>query len=139
MVRKEVYERLYSSVACRAYVGAENLGGDSRFGLESDVGQAKLRSLETCLLAHLKSESENLYPVLNLAAQSDPELKQKLDLFSKDMEKITAQALAFFAKMKNDPHAPDIAVSFKLMTALLKNRISSEESVLIGEYEKLIH
>jgi len=108
-------------------------------GLESDAGQAKLRSLEACLLAHIKSESENLYPVLNRAAQSDPELKRKLDLFSGDMDKITTQAFDFFAKMKNNPYAPDRAVSFKLMTALLKNRISSEESVLIGEYEKLAH
>jgi hypothetical protein len=107
-------------------------------GLESEDGQARVRELERSLLAHLKSENENLYPVLNKAALSDPELKQKLDLFARGMEKITAQALAFFARMKRAPHAPDIAVSFELIAVLLRNRISSEESVLIQEYIKLV-
>lgn len=40
-----------------------------KLGLGSAAGQAKILALETALLAHLKSESENLYPILNQAAQ----------------------------------------------------------------------
>ena len=108
-------------------------------GLESTAGQAKLRELETNLLAHLKSEDENLYPVLKKAAQSNPNLQRTLDLFAKDMEKIAAQALAFFDELKKNPKSPSGKLSFGIVTALLKNRISSEENVLIKEYEKLAH
>ena len=109
-----------------------------RIGITTQAGQAKLRELEVSLKAHIKSENENLYPVLKKAAQNNPVLRQKMDLFARDMEEITVLALDFFDKFKKDPYAPSTPYSFALMTSLFKNRISSEESILIKEYEKLI-
>ncbi|BCG46934.1 Hemerythrin domain protein [Citrifermentans bremense] len=91
------------------------------------------------LLAHLKKEDIQLYPVLNKAAVNDATLKRSVDFYAKDMQEITADAIAFFDKYSPADAAIDIefARAFGRLYSILARRLRSEESTLYPAYEKL--
>lgn len=64
----------------------ETLNKVKSLGISSKESQNILIAAESGLLAHLQKEDEQLYPVLNRAAESDADLKQTLDMFAKDIE-----------------------------------------------------
>jgi hemerythrin-like domain-containing protein len=98
-----------------------------------------LLTAKASLLAHLKKEDTQLYPVLNRAAQSDPSLKRTVDFYAKGMDEITANAVQFFDKYARDDARIDLefAKEFGNLFATISRRLRSEESTLYKEFEKL--
>lgn len=103
----------------------------------SRAGQMKLQELKRLLEGHLKSEEQNFYPVLRKAAETNSELRRELFLFAADMDKIAAEAMAFFQKEESDPLGKDIPAEFGKVSAKIKSRVSREENILLPEFEKL--
>lgn len=101
------------------------------------AGQMKLQELNRFLEAHVQSEEQNFYPVLRKAAETDPDLRRQLFLFAADMDKIAAEAKAFFQKEESNPLGENIPAEFKKISGMLKSRISREENILMKEYEKV--
>lgn len=96
-----------------------------------------LTEVKEVLLAHLRKEDSKLYPVLHKAAEKDKELQESLQIFAKDMEKLSQFVLSFFEKYSKEIHGVDFAVDFgKLLTAI-QVRIKKEEAILFPAYERL--
>ena len=98
-----------------------------------------LIAAQASLLAHLKKEDAQLYPVLNRAAASDPNLKRTVDFYAKDMEEITGNAIGFFQKYSaaDAPIDIEFARAFGKLFSTISRRQRSEENSLYKEYEKL--
>jgi len=98
-----------------------------------------LLAAQASLLAHLKKEDAQLYPVLNRAAASDPSLKRTVEFYAKDMEEITGNAVEFFKKYSaaDAPIDIEFARAFGKLFSTISRRQRSEENSLYKEYEKL--
>jgi hypothetical protein len=98
-----------------------------------------LLSAKAGLLAHLKKEDTQLYPVLNKAAAADPAMKRTVDFYAKDMDVITSNAIKFFDKYSRDDSRIDLefAKDFGNLFATISRRLRSEETTLYKEFEKL--
>ena len=98
-----------------------------------------LLSAQASLLAHLKKEDSQLYPVLNNAAKDNAGLKRTVDFYAKDMNEITRKAVEFFDKYSRHDSRIDLefAKAFGNLFATISGRLRSEESTLYKEYEKL--
>ena len=98
-----------------------------------------LLAAQATLLAHLKKEDSQLYPVLNRAAAKDENLKRTIDFYAKDMEAITGHAIEFFRKYSASDAPIDIefAKSFGKLYATISRRLRNEENSLYKEFEKL--
>lgn len=110
---------------------------DSR--VSNDEAHKILLSAQTSLLAHLKKEDSQLYPVLYQAAKENPALKRTVDFYTKDMEEITRKAVEFFEKYSRHDSRIDIefAKAFGNLFAVISRRLRNEENTLYKEYEKL--
>jgi hypothetical protein len=99
-----------------------------------------LIAAQASLLAHLKKEDAQLYPVLNKAAAGDPNLRRTVDFYAKDMEEITSNAIGFFKKYSaaDAPIDIEFAKAFGKLFATITRRQRSEETTLYREYEKLM-
>ncbi|WP_224962094.1 hemerythrin domain-containing protein [Geomonas subterranea] len=100
-----------------------------------------LLTAQSTLLAHLRKEDAQLYPVLNKAAQTDQGLKRTVDFYAKDMEEISGNAVAFFKKYSPDDAVIDIEFAKALgrLFATISRRLRSEENTLYAAYDKLQH
>lgn len=107
------------------------------FGITTKEGHKKLLFSKINLLKNLNTEDEQLYPVLRKAAENDEILKKKLNIFAKDMEKISKQAIQFFEKYSTGGSGPEFAKEFGILYATIEMRIKKEEEILFKEYEKL--
>ncbi len=116
---------------------AETLNKVKKLGIVSTEGQNTLLAAKNGLLAHLKNEDEQLYPVLNNAAKSDANLKRNLEMFAKDMDTISKTALEFFDKYSAGGSGIEFARDFGKLFATLSQRISKEERIIYKEYDKL--
>lgn len=106
-------------------------------GISSKEGLGKLLSVRTTLLAHLKAEDEQLYPTLKKEAEKNDGLKRTLDLFAREMETISREALSFLDKYLSGGAGLEFARDFGRLCANLGQRIRKEESILYPEYDKL--
>ncbi len=116
---------------------AETLNKVSSLGVTSKEGQNTLLAAKSSLLAHLKKEDEELYPVLNNAAESDATLKQTLDVFAKDMTGISKAALDFFEKYSTGGSGIEFAKDFGRLFGKLSQRISQEENILYKKHDEI--
>ena len=116
---------------------AETLKKVKSLGVTSEEGQKTLIAAKGGLLAHLKKEDEQLYPILNKAAESDPNLKRTLDWFAKDMNEISKAALDFFDKYSTASSSMEFAKDFGGLSATLSIRISKEENIIYVKYDEL--
>jgi hypothetical protein len=98
-----------------------------------------LLAAQHTLIAHLKKEDLQLYPVLHRAAESNTGLKRTVDFYAKDMAEITAKTVEFFAKYpRSESHIGlSFAKDFGNLFATISRRLRSEESTLYKEFEKL--
>lgn len=96
-----------------------------------------LKSVREMLLAHLRKEDAELYPVLRKAADKDANIKETLELFAKDMDEISKAAMAFFAKYTSEGEGTAFAREFGSLYATMQGRIRREENNLYKVYEKL--
>ncbi|MCH7598416.1 MAG: hemerythrin domain-containing protein [Myxococcales bacterium] len=106
-------------------------------GITTKEGQLIILSAKNELLAHLKKEDEQLYPVLNEAAKTDSELQRKLELFAKDMKEVSKQAIDFFDTYSEGGSGIDFAKDIGKLVGSLGSRIRREETGLYPEYDKL--
>jgi hypothetical protein len=77
-------------------------------------------------------------PRLKQLAETDPNLHSTLDLFARDMERVTALAIQFFDKYDKVSTNNDFIQDVGTLIALLNFRISREETLLYKEYENRI-
>jgi hypothetical protein len=106
-------------------------------GILSKEGQAKLMSAKKSLLAHLKKEDERLYPVLRKEAEDNERLKNTLDLFAIDMEKVSSVVQKVFDKCSEGVLDAEFSAEFESLLATLSARIRNEEDALYEEYEEI--
>ncbi|OOZ38770.1 hypothetical protein BOW53_14330 [Solemya pervernicosa gill symbiont] len=115
----------------------EKLEEVKRKGIVSEDAVETLMSIKNALIGHLQKEDAKLYPVLNKAAESDNRLKNNLKIFAKDMEQITADAIAFFDRYSTTTSDSAFAEDIGALFSRLKRRISTEEKMLYSEYDKV--
>ncbi len=108
-----------------------------KLGFTSEEGQKTLFAAKSGLLAHLKKEDEQLYPILHNAAESNTDLKQTLNIFAKDMDEISKAALGFFEKYSSGGAGLEFAKDFGKLFAVLANRITKEEQTLYKKFDEL--
>ena len=87
-------------------------------GILSKEGLARLMSIKAHLLAHLKEEDEKLYPVLREEAEDNERLKNTLDLFALDMEKVSSVVQEFFDKYSEGEIDGNFSINLKVFPAL---------------------
>ena len=116
---------------------AEALNEVKKLGASSAEGQTILIAARSGLLVHLKKEDEQLYPVLNKAAESDSNLKKNLDIFARDMDEITKAAWEFFDKYSTGGSGIEFAKDFGRLYSVLSQRISKEERIIYEKYDEL--
>ncbi len=116
---------------------AETLKKVKILGVTSEEGRKTLIAAKGGLLAHLKKEDEQLYPILNKAAESDPNLKRTLDWFAKDMNEISKAALDFIDKYSTASSGMEFAKDFGRLSATLSTRIRKEENLIYVKYDEL--
>ena len=105
--------------------------------ISSKEGQQLLLNVKQSLLAHLRKEDGQLYPVLNKAAEKDSALKQTLDHFARDMAEISETAIAFFDKYSGVGADIGFPADFGKLYAALKIRVHREEDVIYAKYARL--
>lgn len=106
-------------------------------GIVSSEGQELLLAVKNKLLNHLKKEDERLYIILELAAEKDVQLRQTLDLFANDTERITLQVIEFYEKYSRGGTGFTFAEDFGRLCAALTSRMSKEENILFKKYDKM--
>ena len=106
-------------------------------GILSKEGQSKLMPIKAHLLSHLKEEDEKLYPVLRKEAEDNERLKNTLDLFALDMEKVSSVVQKVFDKYSEGVFDEEFPAEFERLLAALSARIKNEEDALYEEYEEL--
>lgn len=99
--------------------------------------QKKLLTLKKAFLDHLKKEDQYFYPALKKAAELDPALKSKLNMFADEMDKISAEVLAFFDRFEKGGTALEFAKDWGRLVFQLKTRMRREEDILHPEFQKL--
>ncbi len=104
-------------------------------GILSKEGQARLLSAKSNLLAHLKKEDVKFYPVLYKEAKNNERLKNTVDLFAMDMEKVSSVVKRFFDKYSEGVFDEEFPAEFESLFAALIARIRNEEDALYKEYE----
>ena len=116
---------------------AEALNKVKSLGFTSEEGQNTLLAAKDGLLAHIKKEDEQLYPVLDNAAESDANLRRTLDTFAEDMNEISKAAYEFFDKYSTGGSGIEFAKDFGRLSATLSQRIRREERILYQTYDEL--
>jgi hypothetical protein len=116
----------------------ETLAKAKTSGLVTAEGYQHLSVAKNTLISHLQKEDQELYPRLKQLAETDPNLHSTLDLFARDMERVTALAIQFFDKYDKVSTNNDFIQDVGTLIALLNFRISREETLLYKEYENRI-
>ena len=106
-------------------------------GIHSKEGQAKLMSAKESLLAHIKKEEEQFYPVLRREAEINKELESILDLLAVSMMDASRVALEFFDKYSRGVSGKEFSKEFENLIIALDKRIRNEEDILFPVYEKI--
>ena len=106
-------------------------------GILSKEGQARLMSVKESLLAHIKKEEEQFYPVLRKEAEINKQLESILDLLAVGMMNVSRVALEFFDKYSRGVSGKEFPEELENLFVALNKRIRNEEDVLFPEYEKI--
>ncbi len=106
-------------------------------GISSKEGQAKLMFAKVSLLAHIKKEEEQFYPVLRKEAKINKELESILDLLAVGMMDASRVALEFFDKYSRGVSGKEFPEEFENLFIVIGKRIRNEEDILFPVYEKI--
>lgn len=107
------------------------------FSLSFEERRAELNTVKSKLLEHLEKEDRGLYPVLWKEAESDERLKSKLNIFARDMEKISEEVLGFVTKYSSGDNDENFVMDLGYVVSILKTRIMKEEDLLLKEYDRV--
>ncbi len=106
-------------------------------GILSKEGQAKLMSAKVSLLAHIKKEEDQFYPVLRKEAEINKQLESILDLLAGGMMDVSRVALEFFDKYSSGVSEKEFSKELVNLFVALGKRIRNEEDILYKEYDKI--
>ena len=95
-----------------------------------------LKSAKSALIAHIGKEDADLYPVLKKAAETDPNVRAMVQLFTTGMDEISKATLDFFAKYESGGGGMEFAKDFGSLIFTLATRIRKEEETLYPLFEK---
>ncbi|WP_408097008.1 hemerythrin domain-containing protein [Peredibacter sp. HCB2-198] len=109
----------------------------AKLGIAHPETPKKLTAAKAALLAHLKHEDVELYPVLRKAAETDANIKSTLNILAKDMESLAPKALAFFDKYEKGGSPMDFVKDFSQLRSALSTRIRREEETLYELFNKI--
>ena len=108
-----------------------------RLGINNPKGRNILKQVKEELHTHLSLEDEQLYPILWEKAESNPQLKDTLEKYTKTMEKTSTLALNFFKKYENNEEE-EFSQNLKNLIQLLCKRIAYEEAHIYKIYNEII-
>jgi iron-sulfur cluster repair protein YtfE (RIC family) len=114
----------------------ENLLAVKRYGVHTMEGRNQLMTAKRLLLDHLEKEDHHLYPELNKAAESDLELRERLDKYEQEMSDITEYCIHFFEKYSVGGGGIEFLMDFEKLKKALENRIQKEEKILYVRFER---
>ena len=97
-----------------------------------------VQKLKAIVVAHIEKEDKELYPFLNKEAETDENLKMKLDSFAKDWEAISEFATNYFGKYSEGKFNPQFTTDTAKLLSTLRQRMIKEEVSLFTEYTKRI-
>ena len=106
-------------------------------GILSKEGQAKLMSAKVSLLAHIKKEEDQFFPVLRKEAEINKQLESILDLLAVDMMDVSRVALEFFDKYSSGVSEKEFSKELVILFVALGKRIRNEEDILFPVYEEI--
>ncbi|OGQ56218.1 MAG: hypothetical protein A3J24_07925, partial [Deltaproteobacteria bacterium RIFCSPLOWO2_02_FULL_53_8] len=101
----------------------DGLNAVKRHGVGTKECMDGLKSVKEQLLAHLRKEDLELYPVLRKVADKDAHIKETLELFAKDMDEISKAAMAFFTKYASGGEGTAFARDFGSLYTTMQGRI----------------
>jgi len=116
---------------------AETINEVNRLGIGTQEGQNMLMMAKSSFLTHLKKEDEQIYPLLNRAAETDPELKTTLDIYATDMDQISKAVLEFFEKYSYGDSGFEFSQDYGTLYTTLSLRIAKEEAVIYKKFDEL--
>ncbi len=116
---------------------SETLKEVKELGILTHKGQAKLISVKSSLLEHLKEEDKKFYPVLWKEAEQNKKLKEGLEVFEKDLESVSRVVFGLFDGFDKGVLGVRFLKDFETFFMVLLNRMWNEENYLYVEYEEL--
>jgi len=115
----------------------ENINRVKKHGINTVNGfKELLSSVKDDITAHMKEEDEEFYPKLRKAAKFSQRLKELLDAFDKDKDKIKRYSVALFGKHITT-YGGERALELEKFISILERRILREKTFLFAEFEKL--
>ncbi|MDP6924015.1 MAG: hypothetical protein R2568_06830 [Candidatus Scalindua sp.] len=110
----------------------DNLKNMKKLNIHSREGHLGLLSAKNDILAHIKNEDENFYPVLKKKAASNNRLKETLNAFDKDMAVISKYTLDFFESIFTE-EGIDLELALEKFIEVHTTRIKREEAILYSK------
>ncbi len=107
----------------------DNLKNMKKLRIHTREGQLELLSAKKDILAHIKNEDENFYPVLKKTAESNIRLRETLNAFDKDMAVISKYTLDFFESIFTE-EGIDLELALEKFVEVHTTRIKREEAIL---------
>ena len=110
-----------------------------RADIQTEEGRNLLVQVKKSLLAHLAKEDADLYPVLWKAAETDEKLKGTMEQYAKDMDQISASAIAFFEKYCSlQGNKEDFEKDCRGLIRAICKRMGNEEAVLYKKFDEIV-
>ncbi len=110
----------------------DNLKNMKKLRIHTKEGQLELLSAKNDILAHIRNEDENFYPVLKKTAASNNRLKETLNAFDKDMAVISKYTLDFFESIFTE-EGIDLELALEKFIEVHTTRIKREEAILYSK------
>lgn len=109
----------------------------SKLGIESPAGRVMFIAFKRQLMAHLKKEDKQVYPLLQETAKHDKTVQHTLNKLNNDMSDIKYFIKKFFIKYDKKKCPKDFGKDFIFILSVLVARIELEESTLFSIYRDL--
>lgn len=110
----------------------DKLSEAKQLGITTMEGQNRLLFAREYLFSHLEKEDEKFYPLLKKESETNASLKEALDIFAKDFERISLLCRDFFTKCSGEDMDRSCMASFDIFFSALKQRMRREEIVLFN-------
>lgn len=107
-----------------------------KLGVNHSDFPKKIIHLKSMLMAHLKKEDAELYPVLKKAAEKEPSIQGTLNVLAKDMDSIAKTAFDFFEKYQKGGDAAEFFKDSIKVEMAISTRMRREETTLYEIYDK---
>lgn len=105
-------------------------------GIGSRDTRDRIIEAKSFFMNHLLKEDNELYPELNRAAESDPELKKLLSELDAEIKGVTRACNDFFSRYQDGSRGDNFIADLASLSLMIKARLAKEEEILYKEYEK---